>query len=499
MVDKARGRGRRLGDRLRGDPQQLLPAGDVGADGGLRGDLGVRSRRRSTTTAAATSRSGPSVTGARAGRGLRAPAADRLSLRAAHRRAARSRAHMRELCPATGAREGLTVCLHEHAGGFAFNIGSRCGAWRDKARAAGARDRRGGRGDRLRARRLGRGEHRVETSAGPIEVEQVVIAVGPWIPHLWEMLGLPDRLDVRRPDGSVDADVADVDLLVPAGGRGGAAALDPRRRRRPRPRRCFTSTPTARCATTSGRLVSEEQWGIYVKPDRDSVQGGAQPLTVGESFEVDPYPTGTVEPDFPDLWCAALSHCMERFEGCRSRYRQVRSGGAGAFTADNFPVFDRMLPNVYVAADSNHGYKMIAVGREIARELGGEHSLAAAPVPLRALLDRRPSPGLAEPLPVEPEVQLMRTPPRYSCDIGSPSSVRRGGGTSRPIPSDSKEHSVRKTGPWHPRTRCRFRIFLLVVLPGIRAHDGACQAGRGPPAGEQRPIFGPRRPAPHPG
>ena len=65
---------------------------------------------------------------------------------------------------------------------------------------------------------------------------------------------------------------------------------------------------------------------------------------------------------------------MARFEGCRARYVQVRSGGAGAFTADNFPVFDRMRPNVYVAADSNHGYKMIAVGREIARELGGEHS-----------------------------------------------------------------------------------------------------------------------------
>ena len=52
----------------------------------------------------------------------------------------------------------------------------------------------------------------------------------------------------------------------------------------------------------------------------------------------------------------------------------MRSGGAGAFTADNFPVFDYMRSNVYVAADSNHGYKMIAVGREIARVLQGEHS-----------------------------------------------------------------------------------------------------------------------------
>ena len=92
-----------------------------------------------------------------------------------------------------------------------------------------------------------------------------------------------------------------------------------------------------------------------------------------------PYPTGSVEPDFPDLWCAALSHCMERFAGCRSEYVQARSGGAGAFTADNFPVFDRMRDNVYVAADSNHGYKMIAVGREIARELRGEHSTLLQP------------------------------------------------------------------------------------------------------------------------
>ena len=98
------------------------------------------------------------------------------------------------------------------------------------------------------------------------------------------------------------------------------------------------------------------------------------PSRVGPSFEVDPYPTGSVEPGFPDLWCAALSHCMERFKGCRGSYVQERSGGAGAFSPDNFPVFDRMLPNVYVAADSNHGYKMIAVGREIARELQGEHS-----------------------------------------------------------------------------------------------------------------------------
>ena len=121
-------------------------------------------------------------------------------------------------------------------------------------------------------------------------------------------------------------------------------------------------------------LITDEPWGVYFKPDRDSVQGGAQPLRLGNTFDVDPYPTGTVDADFPDMWSASLSHCLERFEGARGRYRQARSGGVGAFTVDNFPVFDYMRPNVFVAADSNHGYKMIAVGKEIARVLAGEHS-----------------------------------------------------------------------------------------------------------------------------
>ena len=130
------------------------------------------------------------------------------------------------------------------------------------------------------------------------------------------------------------------------------------------------------------------------------MQGGAQPLTVGAPrFEVDPYPTGTVDPGFPDMWSAALSHCLERFENSPRRSSvSVRSGGVGAFTVDNFPVFDYMRPNVFVAADSNHGYKMIAVGREIARILQRRALDAAAPVPLRAL----PRPGDLHPVSHSP-------------------------------------------------------------------------------------------------
>jgi len=284
-------------------------------------------------------------------------------------------AHMGSLFPDWRA-PGLSVCLHERPGGFAFNRESMLGL-ASKARAAGARIEEGVEVTGFELDGAG-AVTQVETSAGPIAAEQVVIAVGPWIPRLWEMLGLPRRLDVHTPDGRVARDremwtfwylqegEVDVDpsTFVTADG-----SLPP----------VLHVDSNAPLHDDEGRLVTGEQWGIYVKQDRDSVQGGSAPLPKGHDFQLDPYPSGTVEPGFPDLWCAALSHCMERFEGCRPRFRQARSGGVGAFTADNFPVFDYMRPNAFVAADSNHGYKMIAVGREIARVLTGGHSTLLRP------------------------------------------------------------------------------------------------------------------------
>jgi glycine/D-amino acid oxidase-like deaminating enzyme len=268
--------------------------------------------------------------------------------------------HMRELYPDWRA-QGLTVCLHEHRGGFAFNRESMLGL-AEKARAAGAEIVEG-----------------VEVTgferdgAGAVTVEQVVIAVGPWIPQLWAMLGLPPSLDVHQPDGGV---ARDRPMWTYWYLQEGEAAFDPGEfvTADGSPSPVLHVDSDAPLRADDGTLVTDEAWGVYFKPDRETVQGGASPLTVGPEFTVDPYPTGTVEPGFPDLWCAALSHCLGRFEGARDRYRQVRSGGAGAFTVDNFPVFDYMAPNVYVAADSNHGYKMIAVGKEIAEVLRGGHS-----------------------------------------------------------------------------------------------------------------------------
>jgi glycine/D-amino acid oxidase-like deaminating enzyme len=281
-------------------------------------------------------------------------------------------AHMKALFPDWRAK-GVTICLHEHQGGFAFNVESVLGL-RDKCLGEEVSVLEG-------VEVTGFASHgdgsvsAVETSAGEIEVgEQVVIAPGPWAARFWAMLDLPDTIDIRTPSGDIVRDrpmwtywnlqegEIEVDPLVFATVDGGAPPV-------------IHLDTDAPLHTDDGDLVTDELWGIYFKRDRHGVQGGASPLVVDGEVELDPYPSTTdVDPSFPDMWCAALSHSMSRFEGCRARYKMARSGGVGAFTADNFPVFDYVRPNVYGIFDSNHGYKMIGVGREVASVLLGDHS-----------------------------------------------------------------------------------------------------------------------------
>ena len=281
-------------------------------------------------------------------------------------------AHMKSLFPDWRA-QGVTVCLHEHQGGFAFNQESVDGLLA-KCEAEGVRVVSGVEVTGF-VSRADDSVSAVETSAGPIEVgEQVVIAPGPWAKRFWAMLGLPAAIDIRTPAGDVQHNVPmwtywnlqegeiTVDPLMFALADGGAPPV------------IHLDTDAPLYADT-GELITDELWGIYYKRDRHGVQGGASPLTVDGDVELDPYPSTTnVDDEFPDMWCAALSHAMSRFEGCRPLYKQARSGGVGSFTADNFPVFDYMRPNVYCVLDSNHGYKMIGVGREVAKVIVGEHS-----------------------------------------------------------------------------------------------------------------------------
>ncbi|MBA2630127.1 MAG: FAD-binding oxidoreductase, partial [Thermoleophilaceae bacterium] len=237
-------------------------------------------------------------------------------------------AHMRGLFPDWRA-PGLTVCLHEHQGGFAYNKASMRGL-AVKAKAEGV--------SLLEGVAVTGFEHdasgtvvKVATDHGEVQVEQVVVAVGPWIKQLWEMLDLPQRLDVHTRAGEV---VQDQEMWTYWYLQEGEVGVDPARFETaggalPPVLHVDSDAPLH---DDAGRLITDQTWGIYFKRDRHGVQGGASPVRQGHEFQIDPYPTSTVSEDFSDLWAAGLSHCMARFEGARSSFREVRSGGVGAFT-----------------------------------------------------------------------------------------------------------------------------------------------------------------------
>jgi methylglutamate dehydrogenase subunit A len=280
--------------------------------------------------------------------------------------------YMKDVFPDWRAK-GVTVLLHEDEGGFAFNKDSVLGLL-GKAQGEGVNVLTGievtgfdmNDDDSVRA---------VRTNQGNVEVgEQVILAPGPWAKQFWNLLGLPATIDVRTPSGDV---AKDRPMWTYWNLQEGEITVDPTMFARadgsaPPVMHLDTDAPLY---ADDGKLITDELWGIYFKRDRHGVQGGSEPLVVDGDVELDPYPTTTdIDPGFPDLWCAGLSHAMSRFEGCRPLYKVARSGGVGAFTVDNFPVFDFIRPNVYGILDSNHGYKMIGVGREVAKVLVGEHS-----------------------------------------------------------------------------------------------------------------------------
>lgn len=212
---------------------------------------------------------------------------------------------------------------------------------------------------------------------------QIIVAVGPWVKQIWTMLGLPNTIDINAPDRNVIKDQpmwtywrlqegeihVNPDEYVTADGR--------------IPPVLHIDSEEPLISDKTGETITDELWGIYFKHDKRGLQGGAVPENLGNNAQVDPYgtesPYHTVKEDFVDYWTSGLAHCMERFEGCNMAYHWAPSGGIGCFTADSFPIFDYMLPNVYVIADSNHGYKMIGVGKEVAKVVMGEHSTILHP------------------------------------------------------------------------------------------------------------------------
>ena len=286
-------------------------------------------------------------------------------------------AYMKAIFPDWRAR-GQTTMLEEHRAGFAFNKEAMHGI-ADKARAEGVRIFEG-----VRVTGFGFGQDSlvktVETDQGTVEVEQVIVGVGPWAKQVWAMLGLPDKIDVKDVDGNVHVDQ---EMWIYWRLVEGAITMDPKlyvtAEGKTPPVFHFDSREPL-ISQKTGKQLNDGLWGVYWKQDKTGVQGGAEPECLGSEAEVDPYgpesPKYVVGADFAEYWTSGLAHAMERFEGCYTLYEDAPTGGIGCFTPDSFPIFDTApeIPNVYVIADSNHGFKMIGVGKEVSKVMMGEKS-----------------------------------------------------------------------------------------------------------------------------
>jgi glycine/D-amino acid oxidase-like deaminating enzyme len=241
----------------------------------------------------------------------------------------------------------------------------------------------------------------VETSHGSIATEFLIVGAGPWGGHIWRMLGLPEAVRVARkehPTSPIGASPR-----VEADGNGDAYELKP----------IITywklqegdywlddvelvdgvhEPPVVHLdhviplrSDRDGHVIEDGAWGIYYKIGRRGfgVQGGGVPIRLGTEVELEPYghenPDHVVGDDFTDYFTAGLAWAHKRFRGKGNEWHTDPHGGIGAFTPDNYPIVDFALPNAYMVMDSNHGFKMIGLGKLVASDIlgGGESRLDA--------------------------------------------------------------------------------------------------------------------------
>ena len=276
--------------------------------------------------------------------------------------------HMRGLFPDWRA-QGVTAVLHEQRSGWA-NAGTTVAALAGLARSAGAQIAEGVEvlgfdtaADVVRC---------VETSRGPIGCDAVALAPGPWARDLWRGLGLPRELDVAgesRPafhywqvrEGDYTHTAGALDRLAPV------VHLD-------------ADIPLA---AADGRELLPAPWGVDFRPGLgQGMACGGLPLWLDPDCELDPdgpsHPElGSTDRSFDEAMEAALAWSLGRFAAPGTWTASSYAAQTG-FTPDSYPVVGWVRGNAYAVLDSNHGFKMLALGKLAASELLGAEEPALA-------------------------------------------------------------------------------------------------------------------------
>ena len=278
--------------------------------------------------------------------------------------------------------KGVTSVLHEKKGGYANNTSAIYGL-AQKAEDAGVRILTGATVKGFKTANGSKAITAVETDLGSIQCDQVVVGVGPWLRDIWDMLELPKTISIKDDNGKMHEEFPMWEYWFLTEG---VLRLNPSTQRTNdgnMPPVLHVDTDAPLYSDVDQSLITDKIWGIYYKPDFhfQGIQGGSSPYKVkipAADVNVDPYGPDSEEfvvgDDFAHMWTSALAFCQKRFEGKSHLYKQGPTGGLGCFTPDNFPIFDRFCENVHIIADSNHGYKMIGVGKLVANEILDEKS-----------------------------------------------------------------------------------------------------------------------------
>jgi glycine/D-amino acid oxidase-like deaminating enzyme len=301
--------------------------------------------------------------------------------------------HMREIFPDWNG-QGIEAVLHERQGGWAETQTTVENLAR-LARSKGVRVLEG-------VEVVGVDVHdglvqSVETTAGSIDTDLLVVGAGPWSGHIWRMLGLPEEVRVARkehptsPVGDsprIEADAEEIKPIITYWKlQEGDYWLDDVElaQNGKEPPVVHLDHVVPLVSDRDGHVIEPGAWGIYYKIGRRGfgVQGGGVPIKLGTDVELEPYghdnPDHIVGDEFTDYFTSGLAWAHERFRGKGDQWHADPHGGIGAFTPDNYPVVDFALPNAYMIMDSNHGFKMIGLGKLVANDIvrGSEERLGA--------------------------------------------------------------------------------------------------------------------------
>ena len=185
---------------------------------------------------------------------------------------------------------GITSVLHEKKGGYANNQASMKGL-ASKAQNEGVEILSGV--EVTGFRYSGKAVSAVKTNHGVIRADYVVVGVGPWIKHLWEMLELPGTISIKGRDGKMHDNVP---MWMYWCLQEGTLGVDPNYLKTndgKMPPVLHVDTDTPLYSDIDGSLITDKIWGLYYKPDFcfGGVQGGAMPYKIAKSADevkVDP-------------------------------------------------------------------------------------------------------------------------------------------------------------------------------------------------------------------